>query len=365
MKILLKLKTQARNQINANRCQDKMKKAFIFPFPCKDEREHGERYNPYIFHVVESLHDKYLFVNKHKKKPMFGILSLLIASFFIDIVFLSWVENVPDKRCGLFQTFIFLLCFQVFKLRGVRVVWTMHNKISHDSHRLFLKKLLFRFLIIHSDLIVTHSMEGVEYGKNILHYRAPHIVYFPHPPNMQLTYKIKPVKYDIIIWGTIQQYKGIDQFLKYLYLKGIQEKYRIIIVGKIIEEQYKIEISQYLNKMICLFDEFIEPERLQDLLNSSKIVLFTYNSDSVLSSGVLTDTANSRATILGPNKGSFRDLAEQKLIHTYSNFDEMCGKLDMILKGMLSIDSIAFEQYIKWATWENFANFLFKAIEKI
>jgi len=137
-------------------------------------------YNPYIDDTIASLEKYYRVINNENPSDK-GIFDLLKYIFKIDYLFLNWIENLPERKAGRIQTLFFLAILPILKLLGVKIVWTMHNKLSHSKDHLFLKKLIFKGLLNNAEIILTHSSEGVAYGENIKKGCGQRIHYFPHP----------------------------------------------------------------------------------------------------------------------------------------------------------------------------------------
>jgi len=74
-----------------------------------------------------------------------------------------------------------------------------------------------KFLAKRSDIIITHASEGIGFAEELAMGIKSKVLYFPHPVKNRLktnSNSIKPI--DILIWGTIAEYKGIDKFLDFL-----------------------------------------------------------------------------------------------------------------------------------------------------
>ena len=277
-----------------------------------------------------------------------------------NIFYFNWIENLPDRKFGELQSLLFFLFIALAKIFKKKITWTMHNKISHSKTNIYLKKTIIKQLLKHSDIIITHSKEGVDYGHEI--YKKSNIVFFPHPVlSSEIKNIDKPsnnIEYDIIIWGLMSPYKGVLEFLKYLFENNIV-KYKIIIVGKFVSDDYYKNVLKYKTDNIQIINNFITKKELNTYIESSKITLFTYQNSSVLSSGVLIDTLAQLTNIVGPNTGSFKDLKDENLVIAYNNFDELLEILDKTIGNELEIDKNAINKYLKDSTWEKYSSFFY------
>ncbi len=325
----------------------------IYIYPISDPNKSVSK-NPYIDDLIQGLqkHDCNI-VNKNKL-TRFGIFDLLVYWFKTDVYYLNWIENLPDRRFGWIQALLFYLIFLILKLSGKKIVWMMHNKLSHSKQALFLKMITNYLLINYADLVLTHSKEGVRFGNIFMRHQRE--ILFRHHPLEQKAIKADNTTektIDILIWGSIAPYKGIDTFLEYLKKSDAYEKYRIHIVGKITQEALAKRLKSYQGKALVIEDDFVSNERLQTLFSKSHLVLFTYAGYSTLSSGALMDTLAYGKKIIGPDVGAFRDLKEEGLIETFTDFDRLIEKLERGLDVDINYHE-KLRQFIEENSWDHF-----------
>ena len=338
-----------------------MKRIYLYPISSRNSKIVS--FNPYIDDIILSI-EKYYRVINNKNPSDKGIFDLLKYIFKIDYLLLNWIENLPERKAGRIQTQFFLAILPILKLLGIKVVWTMHNKLSHSKDHLFLKKLIFKGLLIKADIIITHSSEGVTYGENIKKGCGNRIHYFPHPVKDRRNKINTDRQYDILIWGTLSPYKGILEFLRLLYEKQYQNKYKILIIGKSTNQDYFSSLLQYSNNNVIIKDNFIDDEVLKELVSQSKIVLFTYAKSSILSSGALMDSIGFGGTVVGPHVGAFADLAKEGIINTFSETDEMFTVIDTILSQKNTTTNPSIDQFLVENSWNKFADFIHRLLKK-
>jgi beta-1,4-mannosyltransferase len=203
-------------------------KAYIYP----NTSRNGGLTNPYIFNFIDSLEGKINFVNRNKPSES-GIFDLLKYINKIHFLFLNWPEDIPDKKAGFIQTLLLLACINYLKFRKVKIVYTLHNKESHNKAKSILKKYLRKFIIRKADLILTHAREGIEIVRKISNNPNQKIAFINHPVLSKID--IKPdveKKYDVLIWGTVEPYKGIDKFISFVNEHQLYD-IKILIAGRI------------------------------------------------------------------------------------------------------------------------------------
>jgi beta-1,4-mannosyltransferase len=171
-------------------------------------------------------------------------------------------------------------------------------------------------------------------------------------------------KYDFLIWGQIQPYKGIIDFLTFVRSSEYMKSIKILIIGKCFDEEYKTELNKYLSDNITHQDKFYELEQISKFANQTKFILFTYKSNSLLSSGSLMDSIRMRSLVIGPNDGAFKDLSTFQFVKVYNNFEDIIG----IHKNYLNVqDSInlEIEEFCVNNNWDIFGDKLNAELIKI
>ena len=321
-------------------------------------------YNPYIDNFIQSSEGFVDYVNKENPTGI-GIFNIFRFLYKIDVLFLNWIENLPDKKLGLIQTYFFLMILRLKKIFKIKVVWTLHNKISHYPKNIYFKKLLFKNLLKNSDLIITHSQEGISFAEKLCPGVSSRIFYFPHPVvPVKKSVTDTSKKYDILIWGLLLPYKKIDDFLKHIHENNLMNKYRILIAGKAVSDIYLEKIDKYCNEKITIINRFIENNELELMMSQAKVVLFTYSGKSVLSSGALIDSIANRSLVIGPDVGAFAEMGQSGVISTYKDFDDLIKLLDRTDEILASdrIDRIT--KFIEEHSWSQFADGLKSSLIK-
>jgi len=339
-----------------------MKRAYVYPY---SGRNTSLIPNPYVDHFMEAAKPWFHIVND--QKPSYnGIFDLLKYLFRLDVVFLNWIEDLPDKKYGVLQSFVFLFSLMMMKVLSVQVVWTLHNKGTHGSIHPKMKSRLYGWIIRHADLIITHASEGREYLKQQIG-KDDHKILFAHHPVIcdsqgNNTTKAHPT-IDLFIWGTLERYKKVDEFLRFAVEKGYNQKYSLYVHGKIRDPQYRdllIEFNRYPN--VEVQDGYIAFERLYEMMNRTRLTAFTYSHSSVLSSGALMDSLCGASVIIGPHKGAFADLQKEGLIFTFNRFQDIFSVLESLDPETLKVLDQKKRAFFKQNTWTGFAQKVYQSL---
>jgi beta-1,4-mannosyltransferase len=319
--------------------------------------------NPYIKNLEDSLSIQYEIINKNI--IINGVLDLFRYILKTDVYFFNWIEDLAVRRYGSIQIIVFVLFLICAKCLRKKIVWTLHNKYTHYKIRSYRVDFMYSVMLKHSDLIFTHSQSGIDIIKEKNPSYAKKIKYLVHP--------IKPILpllshtdyiYDFLIWGDIHPYKGVVEFLRFLKETENIHLFKILIVGRCLNNHYKNELNKYLSLNIIHYDKFYEIEEIASFANQSRFTLFTFKPESFLSSGSLMESIRMGSAIIGPNIGAFKDLNSYSFIKTYNTYDEI---LEIYNNFDYSKSSIYTEavKFCNENSWDLFGEKLLKELSKV
>lgn len=338
-----------------------MKKVYLYPLTARTK---GVVVNPYMENLRDALNENFQVVNA-KKPSTIGIFDIFRYLGKVHVVYFNWSEELPSLHRGKLQGIFLLVLLQFLKLSHVIIVWTRHNKKSHFDQHSRLKNLLYGQMLKKSDLIITHARDGLNHIP-----KGKKACFLHHPVSKYIKTETlsREKQYDIIIWGTIAPYKGITSFLDFLEKNGTIRNYRILLAGKIVSQSLAKQLQAFESKYsnLVLMDTYVETKNLIDLIHDSKITLFTYQSDSVLSSGALIDSLSYGASIVGPAVGAFNDLQELELIETYVDFQSLTEVIDRLLTSSEENQARQkrLSQFMTANTWTEFSRSVLNLIEQ-
>ncbi len=316
--------------------------------------------NPYINDLKNSLNNHFNVVNQKKSK--IGIFNILNYITKIDFIYLNWIEELQFRKFGVLQAIFFLFLIPIFKIFKIKIIWTIHNKKAHIINTSQINNFLIKIMMKHSDFIISHSKDGANYINLFNNREISNIKVFPHPVKKNDILRNDNLKKnDILIWGSIIEYKGILEFIiEFNKRKELADR-KVKIIGKIVDINYKKKLLDNITPKIELIDEFIENEDLINQIISSKHIIFPYKVESVLSSGSLAFSIPFFVNIIGPNIGSFKDLEEDELITTYNDFDHL---FEIINNDQSRINIALLQNYLDENSWDKFSENLFNWIIK-
>tara|TARA_S200000501_G_C20862450_1_gene760480 strand:+ start:1289 stop:2287 length:999 start_codon:yes stop_codon:yes gene_type:complete len=325
----------------------------FYIYPIGDPKNNDSK-NPYITDMVSNISNSNIVVNKNSIN-YFGILQAYKYFFTTKYFIFNWTENISNRKYGLLQTILFIFLLILIRIFRKKFIWILHNKHPHSGSTFF-SEINMYFSLLYSDKIFTHAKDGIDFIKNKYGSKFVFKVnYIPHPSNRRTLLKKdnKKIKFDLIIWGKIDKYKGIVEFLKFIKSKKEFKNIKILICGKCSDSKYARSINSFCSEQITFLNEFISSKKLFILIQQSRYILFTYLSDSVLSSGSLINSMYYNAEIIAPNFGSFKDLSDINIIHSYISYKDI---IEILNKNLKKNSKKLIVDYINKNHWSNFIN---------
>ena len=351
-----KLKSLSGNVLKAKALKEKI---YFYP---QYEYTIANSPNPYIVDFQKALSVNYIVVNKKSNHK--GVLDFFKYIFKTDIFIFNWIEDLPIHKYGKLQVVFFILFLSISKLANKKIIWILHNKYSHFSSKNYWTDFMYFILMKYSNLIFTHSKEGISFGKERYSRYSPKIKFFNHPVRQLLIKPKKHKEYDFLIWGTIKPYKGVLEFLKFLK-ENEKSSFKILIAGKCFDDNYKNQMELFLSTNITFKNEMFTIEEISEMASQCKFILFLQNSVSVLSSGVLMDSIGMGVKIIGPNRGAFRDLSALSFINVYNSYEDIFLLLEKLVNEDSSVNITELNEFYKKNTWLNFGNSVHAEIIKM
>lgn len=303
--------------------------------------------NPYCNCFKQALSNDFEVLDMVKNSSFKRMFKFLIMSFKADVFVLNWIESSIFWRFG-FVIFIFnVIALHIIKCRNRKIVWMFHNIHPHNGSNRY-SEYIQNWLFRNANIIISHSKDAAKYAS--LQAKGK-VLYQCHPVEEKeislLNANIPQV--DIFIWGAIEPYKGIVEFLE----SGIAQKhgFKIKIIGKSKIASLTEAINKYCSSLVTYENRHADFCEIKDYCLHSRYVLFPYVGNSVSSSGALIDTIAFGGTPVGPNVGAFKDLNEDKVCITYRDYHE----LEQILLKNYSVSDMDRKNIIEENSWQKFS----------
>jgi glycosyltransferase involved in cell wall biosynthesis len=281
-------------------------------------------------------------------------LSQFFSQFYVlrksRIIHLNWYENIEGEN--LFSIWVQLIKKSIIlltlKLLRKKIVWTMHNRLPHDSKSGQIKKLFLILIIKISDRIVIHS----KVSEIVLACTFPNlknikskIRYIPHPDYIESYGRCIQTSNDdkrlnILFLGMIRKYKNIELLID--VLKSFDNRHvHLQIIGNYNSEDYIKKILEYSSSInnITLETRFIPDDEISQILSMADLLIAPYDIESSLNSGTLILAFSYKKTVICPKIGTIQDLInlDNVLTYFYNNSEEHFQELHKTIEKAINM----------------------------
>lgn len=299
----------------------------------------GSATNPYIDHVISGLEKNGVtVVNKgtaNKYQKLFS--SFRAMADHTDIYHFNWLENKAsiDTKKNRIVCKAILVWLKIIRLTGGKLVWTMHNKESHDCegnktfHYTFLRNLISQM-----DMIVVHAKGSMDILVNEYHFPAKKICYVPHGSYLESANAELPKVDDhdglaLLAFGRINRYKNIPMLIR-AFREANMPDARLRIFGKCDagEQDLLPQIEKEIggDENICFENRFVPDEEADAIFAQCDIVILPYDKQSMINSGAAVKAFSEAKPIIVSRFGAMKDIENRSFVHCYDYTDDVDHK---------------------------------------
>lgn len=257
-----------------------------------------------------------------------------------DIIHIHWPESNKLRQTvliALSYIIIFNSLLKIAKLKGAKIVWTVHNFQSHEKKFPVLESIHFKFFtrMVDGIIIMNRSTDKklistYPFLKHKPLTVIPHGHYKDYYENKisaskaRSLFKVSEADKVFLVLGQIRPYKGLEHLIEH-FKKEPDLNYKFIIAGNVNKEAtlYKKMLEKLIaNDSRMIFNpQFIPDNELQNYFNAADVILLPYTD--LLNSGVLLLALSFNKTILMPYFDSVEEIVEKynDWILTYESLD--------------------------------------------
>lgn len=240
---------------------------------------------------------------------------------------LNWYESlytnsILTQTKRFIKKYIYLI---KLKLSNKKLIWVIHNKVSHDDKYKFYSKTLMKWLAKNSYRIIIHSNESKLIVNELVDYEKvkEKIVYMPHPNYIGAYKNVKDNEIDLtnlnlLFVGAIKPYKNVDLLIE-VFNELKLENVTLTLAGKVSSIEYENYINRIIdnNPNIITDFRFIEDDEITGLINKSHMLVLPYDINSSLNSGTIILAFSNAKTVLSPLIGTLKDFENKDLFFYY------------------------------------------------
>ncbi|MGG6297993.1 glycosyltransferase [Leptolyngbya sp. AN02str] len=264
----------------------------------------------------------------------FSIKKLLLKHY--DIWHFHWPERMLNDRNfirSVFRSTALLAFIYAARLRGTKIVWTVHNLGSHERYYPKLEAWFWQQFIgcLHGYISLSHTamaaaQERFPGLKRLPGFVVPHAHYrHDYPDDMTAQQAraflgLDPSTPMMLLVGNLRRYKNAPQ-LVHLFRQLPNRDYQLYIVGKPSHPDIHVAIEQEAaaDERVHLCLDFIPSDKMQLYLRAATLVVLPYQE--ILNSGSALLSLSFDCPVLVPQAGSLaelQDMVGKDWVRTYS-----------------------------------------------
>lgn len=242
----------------------------------------------------------------------------------VDVAHFHWIEAYTQAN-GLAKTIlkrsIFLLQIAYLNTIGVKVFWTLHNLLPHDSAHPRLDRITFKCfgrlchgIICHCDYAKKEACVLHGFNPSRVHV-VPHGNYIDSYPNMadrlesrtRLGFDTNHRVFGFV--GSLRAYKGLNQLLDAFHQLDLPDA-RLLIAGRLSDERDRDTLTQRVKRdpRVTLDEGSVPDEAMQYYFNAVDAVVLPFTK--VLTSGSMILAMSFRKAVVVPRVGCLTETAE-------------------------------------------------------
>lgn len=236
----------------------------------------------------------------------------------IKLVHLNWFENIDDRNffVGIRSFLRKLIVLVVIRVSGKRLVWTMHNRVSHEKGFTIFTRAITRLLLRWSHRIVIHTRQSeailAAHGTKVL----CKAVYLPHPHFIGIygdTHSApghETSRLRLLFTGMVKPYKNLELLID--TVAAFDDGVQLTIAGKAVDEDYRQQVAVRVQHAgnVTLLPYFVPDGEMAALLAGADAVVLPYDLSSSLNSGTAILAFSYGKTVICPEIGTVTDLGE-------------------------------------------------------
>lgn len=257
---------------------------------------------------------------------------------------LHWVMWSRNPAIRAAKHFCFWLDAIILRARGVHLVWTIHNRVSHESTYPEGEAMLRKTLARSVSRIIVHSAGALralqdDYGAEVLNSAKAAVI--PHgnyegyyersqdgTVGLSKRHSLGALTTTILLFGALRRYKGLSRLLT-IFPSVSRSDLRLLIAGRPADSAMASELqaAAAADPRIHLHLEFVQDSEVNEYFEVADVVVIpferTLSSGSVLlamtmgralilpSDAMLLDTPGKQGALYFQSDAEFRNLLDK------------------------------------------------------
>ncbi|WP_123041935.1 glycosyltransferase family 4 protein [Cohnella candidum] len=290
--------------------------------------------NKYIELLVESLERRDLPVKSFNREAVVRI----GRGDVFHIHWPSYYYTGKNAAMTAAKSALFVLLLVYLRLRGAKIVWTVHNVWPHQTGETgwnrFMRKLLCRFcsrLIVMGDSVKAELVRHFKADESKI-VRVPHGhyggVYGSKGTNVRARFGIPEEDYLFLFVGQISPYKGLDHLVP--SFKRMRDRHTHLLIAGKPSSDFDRSLLADCGEGVHLHLDFVPDEELADYVRGADAVVLPYRK--ITTSGTAILAASYCRPVVAPDLGLLKDYLTPDIAILYDP-----GKPDALAAAMAEI----------------------------
>lgn len=267
-------------------------------------------YNKYSELLTKSIEDNGLHVEHYDKrnalKPAKG-----------DIVHMHWPSysyQASSFPLTVVKSIMYAALLLFFKLRGVRLFWTVHNIWPHSTGKTKWDRWMRKYIlaVCNKGFVLSESVKqevvdtfGVSPDKLVVTPHGHYVdAYAVNGVDIRKRFDIPPEQFLFLFVGRINPYKGIERLVDAFRALKL-DSVGLLIAGKV-DDGYSLDfIDEANDPRIKVYPQFVDDNELVDYLQAGNVMVLPYNQITTSGSAILA--LSHYKPVVAPKLGSLSE----------------------------------------------------------
>lgn len=281
--------------------------------------------NPYQKELADALAKSLVRVSYVDTSGLFALTRLILKYNKTDVIHIHWIDSLVPLSTSRIKIWIKRLALigDIYLIRIInkKLIWTVHNKLSHSCRNAALELFARRLLAKYCDKVIIHSprvkkelaeLYKIKENKMLVIPHGHYINSYENVVDMSTARKHLGLPQECFVYsciGAIKKYKRYPELIE--TFKRLQdENIYLLIAGKPEDSQVVKAIQDEAKglKNVKLMFEFISHEKVQHYLNASDVIVLPYNN--ILNSGAAILAMSFAKAVIAPRLGCLPDVLD-------------------------------------------------------
>ena len=250
-----------------------------------------------------------------------------VFAFRPDVLHVHWLHPFFAGRTRA-RSFVllglFLVQWYVLRMRGVSIVWTVHNLRDHEKRWPAAERLVTRLVAGAARRIILHCPNArekllaiypeISSGKCVVIPHGSYVGVYPEAVESASARQALQLPAEPTIFlslGEIRPYKGIEEMLELFEQQQLPPEIFLLVAGRVHDELLRARLEQAAQRLpqVEVRLGFVPDEQIPLYLSAADAVVSPFRD--VLTSGSLILALSYGKAFVAPRIGCLVDLAEQ------------------------------------------------------